>query len=76
MESLFKALAAGLSLWESKESRKYLDKVIKMKKEWYEEYNKERPDNNVLDTIELELCSITETFSSQVGVQNTGAKQG
>lgn len=74
IDSLFKALAAGLSLWQSKEARKYLDEVIKLKEQWYEEYNKDMPDNNKLDTIELQLHNITSVFSSQVGVPNTGNK--
>lgn len=68
VEALFKALSAGLSLWQHKDARQYLDRVIELKKEWYEEYNKSRPDDAVLDNIELELHHITSSFNSAVGV--------
>jgi len=67
VESLFKVLASGLSLWQSKESRKYLDKLIRLKKEWYEEYNLDRPDMAKLDNIEFELRLLSEAFASKVG---------
>lgn len=74
--SLFKVLEAGLGLWKSKESRKYLDRVIKLKKEFYEEYNK---DDNVrsdavLDNIQFELRLISDSFASQIGSENSENK--
>ncbi len=69
-ELVFKLLSSGLSLWESKEKRKYLDKVIDLKKRWYLEINKDDSDDSVLDSIELELRILAETFSSQVTPQN------
>ena len=68
MDNLFKALAAGLTLWQHKDAREYLDLVIKLRREWYEEYNKEVPIDSVLDNIELQLQHISESFSSQVGI--------
>lgn len=64
-------LEQGLRLWNSHESTKYLDKLIKLKKDWYEEYNKpldQRSDNR-LDDIEFELRILAESF-----VQAAGAK--
>ena len=74
IESVFDALFAGLSLWGTKEGRKYLDKVIKLKKEWYDEFNKKKPDDAVLDYIILELRHISSTFASQVGAENAKNK--
>lgn len=57
-------LEQGLKLWNSHESTKYLDKLIKLKKEWHEEYNKplsERSDL-ALDNIESELRILGESF--------------
>ena len=71
IDSVLKLLVTGLSLWEHKDARKYLDKTIKLRKQWYEEYNKDTPDNATLDNIELELRLISEAFSSQVGVAYT-----
>lgn len=69
-ESLAGALEAGLSLWTSKESRKYIDKVIKLRKEYYEEDNKDRPDMALLDNLEFELRLVSESFGSQIRKQN------
>lgn len=57
-------LEQGLKLWNSHESTKYLDKLIKLKKEWYEEYNRpldERSDSALVD-IEFELRVLAQSF--------------
>lgn len=57
-------LREGLKLWASKESTKYLDKIVKLEKEYYEELNKpedERSDRK-LDDIMLELTLISQSF--------------
>jgi hypothetical protein len=57
-------LEQGLKLWNSKEATKYIDKMVKLKKEWYEEYNKplnERSDVK-LDFIELQLRILCQSF--------------
>jgi len=71
---LFETLLTGLSLWESKESRKYIDRLIKLKGDWYEEYNKEIPDDNVLDLIDSELRIVGEAFINQAGAANSKDK--
>ena len=61
---VFGVLEQGLKLWNSKESTKYLDKMISLKKDWYEEYNKplsERSDVK-LDSIELQLRILCNSF--------------
>lgn len=63
-ELIMKVLEQGLILWNTSESTKYLDKLIKLKKGWYEEYNKpldERSDVK-LDTIELQLKILCQSF--------------
>jgi len=71
-EAIFKALAAGLSIWEHKEKNKYKKKVLDLKQEYYEEYNKpdSERDDAVLDNIRFELHSIVEIFSSEIGKEN------
>lgn len=57
-------LEQGLKLWNSKEADKYVSKLIKLKKEWYAEYNKplnERSDVR-LDFIELQLRILCQSF--------------
>lgn len=64
-ELLFGVLLQGLRLWNDKQSTKYLDKVISLKKEWLEEYSKPRAerDNSNLDEIESQLYLIAKVFS-------------
>ena len=69
--SLFKVLGAGLSLWESKEKRKYLDRFMKLEREYYEEYNKDIADDAVLDNLRFELELLSTAFSAEVGKANT-----
>lgn len=65
-ELVFQVLAAGLGLWQSTEARKYQDRLIKLKKDWYDEFNRpyEDRDHAVLDNIERELRIIGDAFSS------------
>lgn len=69
-EILFGVLLSGLKLWESKESRKYIDKVIELRKAWLDQYAMPRGqrDNEELDEIETQLYLIAKVFS-EVGVK-------
>lgn len=78
VEAIFRALEAGLSLWHTKEKRKYQDKLISLREDWYEEWNKtdsERSDA-VLDNIERELRILVDSFASEVTRTNSEAVQG
>lgn len=74
--ALLKVLGAGLSLWASKEARKYIDKKIALEKAWYEEYNKDDASrsNAVLDNLEFELRTLAIAFAAEVGTSQTGNK--
>lgn len=65
IDSIFKILGAGLSIWESKEKTKYLDKYLELKRDYYEELNKDMCDDAVLDHIEHELLILGEAFSTK-----------
>lgn len=69
IDSIFKALGAGLGIWQSKEKRKYVDKLISLKRDWYEEHNKsdEDIDHAVLDNIRQEITTLVDTVSSAMG---------
>lgn len=57
-------LKEGLTLWNDKQATKYLDKVISLEKEYYEELSKpsdERSDLK-LDRCLLELKIISNSF--------------
>lgn len=66
------ALRAGLSLWDHKEKTKYLDKLIKLEREWYAEINKPRADQSdaELDRIERELRVTSRAWIAVAGVSN------
>ena len=67
--ALFRVLGAGLDLWAHKEKHKYIDKLLKLKKDWYEEINRplEARDNAALDRIERELRELGEAFAAGAG---------
>ena len=67
IEALFTVLGTGLELWKSKESRKYIDKLIKLKREYYEESNLNRPDMAKLDNLKFELRLLSQAFAAQAG---------
>ena len=69
-ELVFKILGSALSIWESKEKTKYIDKLIKLEKDYYEEINKERPDHARIDVYLHELRLIGKAYYSQVGTEN------
>lgn len=66
IEAAFTALAAGLTIWQHKDATKYADKAMKLKKEWYEEFNNPQRDDSVLDNIEFELVLLVNSFSSEI----------
>lgn len=80
---LFEVLLVGLKIWHDKQATKYIDEVVKLQKEWLEEYNKElwyegateKPshyrDNNVIDSIEQQLHVIGKIYASTAGKQNS-----
>ncbi len=67
-------LNTGLNLWESKEKRKYTAKLIKLKKDYYEEYNKENPDDAILDNLEWKLRTLCKSFGSEARTENPTSK--
>lgn len=69
IDSLLQVLGAGLKLWSSKEASKYLDRYIKLKKEWYEEIAKpeHQQDHARIDNLKFELKLLCDSFTSSVG---------
>lgn len=72
-ESLAQALAAGLTLWSDKEKTKYVDRLVSIRKRYYEEYNKplSSRDDSVLDQLEFELRILAASFASGIGKSNS-----
>lgn len=75
-EALLKVLGSGLSLWESSEKRKYVDRLMALKKDYYEEFSKDPAirSDATLDNIIRELCILGDAFSTSVGAENASPK--
>lgn len=74
--ALLQVLLAGLQLWTDKEKTKYVDQLMKLKKEYYEEVNKpdDKRDDAVLDNLEFQLRLLGSAFASGVIQSNTTDK--
>jgi hypothetical protein len=57
-------LKEGLKLWNAKEGQKYLDRVVKLEKDYYEELSKPEDERSqlYLDNCLLELRIISQSF--------------
>lgn len=64
--SLFKITEHAFGIYKSKEARKYKDRVIFLKKEYYSEGNKneEKRNHAYMDNIRNELCILAETATN------------
>ena len=62
-------LEQGLKLWNTKESRKYLDQYLGLMKDRYEEKSKSDPDMSRLDNIEHELWLLGRAFVADASGQ-------
>jgi hypothetical protein len=65
LTALFGITEHSLSIYDTKLSRKYLDRVLLLKKIYYQEQNKDEEKRNhaLLDNVVNELCIITETIA-------------
>lgn len=63
--SLFSITKHSLSIYDTKLSRKYLDRVIYLEKVYYAEENKPDDQRNhaVMDNAINELCLLTKTIT-------------
>ncbi len=66
IESLLKIFEAGLSIWETAQSRKYQKAVLDLKQRRADELEKDKPDHNVIDRCERELCWLAELASTEI----------
>jgi len=63
--ALIQSLKFGLSIWNTKEGRKYLDEVINLEQRKYNEENKPEHIRNhaVIDNINNRLCIIADAIT-------------
>ncbi len=66
IESLFKIVEHVLGIYENKQSRTYLDRVLYLKKLYYAEENTDEKYRNhaLMDNIVNELCLISDAVTS------------
>jgi hypothetical protein len=66
VKALFGIAQHALSIYNTKLSRKYLDRTIELEKLYYAEQSKPEDKRNhaLMDNIINELCLITETIAS------------
>ena len=64
--SILKLLNSALTIWEHKEVNKYRDRLMELKRDYYEESKKEPRDNARLDNIEFELLILSDSVSAEI----------
>ena len=72
-ELILKIIGTTLSIWKSKEQRKYYDKWMDLNKRYYEENNKNESqrDMAVLDNLDHELQLLGEALNSEIQRSNS-----
>lgn len=65
INSLFAIAEHTLSIYKTKESRKFLERVLYLKKTYRFEVNKHEDNRNhaLMDNVVFELCVITDTIA-------------
>lgn len=66
IESLINIFEAGLSLWDTAQSRKYMVAVLDLKQKRARELEKENPNWNYTDRIERELFYLADLASVEI----------
>ena len=66
LDSLINIFEAGLSLWDTAQSRKYQVAVLDLKQKRAKELEKENPNWNYTDRIERELYYLANLAASEI----------
>jgi len=71
---IIEALKAGLTLWANKEKNKYMDRLMELEKDFYEEWDKpeNRRSDDILTRINRELRLLVKAFASAVRSEGAG----
>lgn len=72
VESIFAILGAALSIWDSKEKTKYIDRLIYLKKKYRDEFNKPENirDNAVIDNVRFEIKLLCDSAAARLDKAN------
>jgi len=62
-----------LSIWDSKQKRKYIDRFVKYQKELYEEESRsfDKRDQAVIDNLHFDIMLLSRAISSEINGQNS-----
>lgn len=70
-DTLLDIFEAGLSIWETRQSRKYQVAVLDLKRKRAKELDKEKPDYNLVDRYERDLFYLARLASAEIRGQKT-----
>ena len=65
--SILKLLGSVLSIWESKEIRKYTDKYLELKDDYEKALRADPIDNGVLDDLEDSIRTLSDIIATDIG---------
>lgn len=71
IRELINIFEAGLSLWDTKQSRKYREAVLDLKKKRADELEKQTPDLNLVDRYERQLLWMADLAATEIRGQKT-----
>ena len=66
LDSLINIFEAGLSLWDTAQSRKYQVAVLDLKRKRDKELDKENPNYNYTDRLERELFYLANLAATEI----------
>ena len=67
IDTLLKVLEAGLTLWNTRQSRKYQESILDLKKKRDDELNKgDKMDDSYLHKLERDILFLSDLFATEV----------
>ena len=78
IDTIFQILATALDIWDNHEKTKYIDKLMSLKKDYYEETNKPADSRSdaAIDDIVFNIRLLGLAFSSAAGTKNSPVQPG
>lgn len=65
-EALIKLAIPIASIYDKKQDTKYVDRILKIKKELHDEELKQKPDDGRISYLHIELMRITDILANAV----------
>ena len=67
IETLLRVLDAGLQLWNTRQSRKYQESIMDLRKKRDDELNKgDKMDHAYLDKLERDIMFLSNLFATEI----------